>query len=220
MVMSSSLPDGSYRFGPFRLDPASRVLDCDGKVMPLAPRTFDLLHFFVRSGGRLLTKQELLRHVWGDVSVEEASLAFQVSALRKALGEDGTAWIETVPKHGYRFTAPVREVRREDTKEGEAQSIPLAGHIRLGPAMWRGSAITLVAVLAAFVVFRWTNRSDAPVVRESRLDAVPFTSYTGREAEPTFSPDGAQVAFTWDGERARTITTSTSRQSARSSRSA
>ncbi len=66
--------------------------------------------------------------------------------------------------------------------------------------MWRWAAIALVAVVAAFVVFRYASRSDAPVPREIRLEAVPFTSYTGREAEPTFSPDGAQVAFTWDGE--------------------
>ncbi|MBA2355453.1 MAG: PD40 domain-containing protein, partial [Acidobacteria bacterium] len=46
----------------------------------------------------------------------------------------------------------------------------------------------------------WASRVDAPVSREIRLEAVPFTSYTGREAEPTFSPDGSLVAFTWDGE--------------------
>jgi eukaryotic-like serine/threonine-protein kinase len=99
--------DARHRFGPFRLDTRSRVLTLDGAVVPLAPRTLDLLLVFVTSGGRLLTKDELLRVVWGDVHVEEASLAFQVSTLRKALGGNGPAWIETVPKHGYRFTAPV-----------------------------------------------------------------------------------------------------------------
>src|SRR5215203_2915913 len=197
--MSSSVPSGSYRFGPFRLDPASRVLDRDGTVVPLAPRTFDLLHTFLRSGGRLLTKQELLRNVWGDVNVEEASLAFQVSTLRKALGEHGTAWIETVPKHGYRFTAPVREVRPEDTRDPEALSLPSAARVRLVPAMWRWAA-GLLAMVAVLFAFRYAARPDNPVPRETRLEAVPFTSYTGREAEPTFSPDGAQVAFTWDGE--------------------
>jgi len=97
----------AHRFGPFRLDTRSRVLTRDGTSVPLAPRTLDLLLVFVTSGGRLLTKDELLRVVWGDVHVEEASLAFQVSTLRKALGEQGPAWIETVPKHGYRFTPPV-----------------------------------------------------------------------------------------------------------------
>jgi DNA-binding winged helix-turn-helix (wHTH) protein len=101
-------PGTSHHFGPFRLDAESRVLTRDGTVVPLAPRTFDLLLAFVTRNGRLLTKDELLRLVWaGDLHVEEASLAFQVSTLRKALGEHGSAWIETVPKHGYRFTATV-----------------------------------------------------------------------------------------------------------------
>jgi Tol biopolymer transport system component/DNA-binding winged helix-turn-helix (wHTH) protein len=197
--MLSPVPPGSYRFGPFRLDPASRVLDRHGTVVPLAPRTFDLLHSFVRSGGRLLTKHELLSQIWGDVNVEEASLAFQVSTLRKALGEEGTGWIETVPKHGYRFTAPVREVRPEDTREPEALSVPPSARGRLVPPMWRW-VVGLVAVVAALAAFRYASRPDDQVAREIRLESVPFTSYTGREAEPTFSPDGAQVAFTWDGE--------------------
>ena len=89
--MSSAVPSGSYQFGPFRLDPASRVLDREGTVVPLAPRTFDLLHSFVSSGGRLLTKHELLDQIWGDVNLQEASLTFQVSTLRKALGEEGSS---------------------------------------------------------------------------------------------------------------------------------
>jgi Tol biopolymer transport system component/DNA-binding winged helix-turn-helix (wHTH) protein len=198
--MVSPVPEsGCYRFGPFRLDPHSRLLDREGTVLPLAPRTFDLLHAFVRSGGRLLTKNELLRQVWGDVNVEEASLAFQVSTLRKALGEQGTAWIETVPKHGYRFTAPVREVRPEDPRDREALSTPPAARVRLVPAMWRWAA-GLVAVVAVVVAFWYASRPDAPVPAEIRLEAVPLTSYIGLEAEPTFSPDGSQVAFTWDGE--------------------
>jgi DNA-binding winged helix-turn-helix (wHTH) protein len=197
--MSSAVPPGSYQFGPFRLDPASRMLDREGTVVPLAPRTFDLLHSFVRSGGRLLTKHELLDQIWGDVNVQEASLAFQVSTLRKALGEDGTAWIETVPKHGYRFTARVRDVPREDTRNPEAPSMPPVARVRIVPAMWRWAA-GLVVVVAALVAFRYASRPDDPIARENRLESVPFTSYTGREAAPTFSPDGAQVAFTWDGE--------------------
>ncbi|HXW06908.1 MAG TPA: winged helix-turn-helix domain-containing protein, partial [Vicinamibacterales bacterium] len=198
--MSSTVPAGNYRFGPFRLDSASRVLDCNGTVVPLAPRTFDLLNAFVTSGGRLLTKHELLRLVWGDVNVEEASLAFQVSTLRKALGEAGTGWIETVPKHGYRFTAPVREVRPEEKPDREAHAIPPAARVRLSPALWRRAAAGLVAIAAALGVYRYASRPDDPIPREARLEAVPFTSYTGSEAEPTFSPDGSLVAFTWDGE--------------------
>jgi Tol biopolymer transport system component len=102
-----------------------------------------------------------------------------------------------LPVHG-----PVREVRPEDARDREALSMPPPARVRFGPAMWRRAAtgLALVAVVAAFVVFWYASRPDAPVPREIRLEAVPFTSYPGREKEPTFSRDGSHVAFTWDGE--------------------
>ena len=156
----------------------------------------------VERRGRVLERDELIRELWPDTIVEEANVTFQVSTVRKALGEDGSKWIETVPKHGYRFTAPVREVRPENTRDGEALSMPPAAGARLGAPMWgrTGTGLALVAVVATFVAFWYASRPDAPVPSEIRLEAVPLTSYTGCEAEPTFSPDGSHVAFTWDGE--------------------
>src|SRR5206468_2984437 len=72
----------------------------------LPPKSFDLLLLLVESGGRALSKGELMRTLWPDTFVEEANLSFQVSVLRKILGDDGPKWIETVPKHGYRFAGP------------------------------------------------------------------------------------------------------------------
>ena len=156
----------------------------------------------VEGRGRVLERGELIRELWPDTIVEEANVTFQVSTLRKALGEDGSKWIETVPKHGYRFTAPVREVRPEGMPDRQAQSTPPVPRVRFGAPMWRRTAtwLALVAVVATFVAFWYASRPDAPVPSEIRLEAVPLTSYTGFEAEPTFSPDGSQVAFTWDGE--------------------
>jgi DNA-binding winged helix-turn-helix (wHTH) protein len=99
--------NGLFEFGPYRLDAAKRLLTRDGNSVTLAPKTYELLLLMVQSDGRALSKQELLRALWADTFVEEASLAFQVNALRKALGDDGNEWIETVPRHGYRFTASV-----------------------------------------------------------------------------------------------------------------
>ena len=80
--------------------------------------------------------------------------------------------------------------------------MPPAAGARLGaPMLGRtGTGLALVAVVATFVAFWYASRPDAPAPGEIRLEAVPLTSYTGFEAEPTFSPDGSQVAFTWDGE--------------------
>ena len=92
-----------YEIGPYRLDVQRRVFSRDGQVVPLAPKTFDLLLRLVQSGGRALSKHELMSALWPDTFVEEANLTFQISTLRKALGECGALWLETLPKHGYRF---------------------------------------------------------------------------------------------------------------------
>ncbi|HEV3307321.1 MAG TPA: winged helix-turn-helix domain-containing protein [Candidatus Sulfotelmatobacter sp.] len=85
--------------------------------MELPPRAFDTLLVLVESSGRLLEKDTLMRTVWGDTVVEENNLSQVVYLLRKALrdGEDGSRYIETVPKRGYRFVAAVREVEAAET---------------------------------------------------------------------------------------------------------
>jgi DNA-binding winged helix-turn-helix (wHTH) protein len=97
-----------YAFGRVRVDVARHLVTGDGQPIAIAPKTFELLLILVRSGGRALSRRELAAALWPDTFVEEANLSFQISTLRKALGEGAEAWIETVPKLGYRFTPPVR----------------------------------------------------------------------------------------------------------------
>jgi Tol biopolymer transport system component/DNA-binding winged helix-turn-helix (wHTH) protein len=97
-----------YEFGPFRLDTAERVLLRDEQTVPLTPKAFDTLVVLVQNNGHVLEKEELLKAVWPDTFVEEATLAQNIFTLRKALGKE-PPYIETVPKRGYRFTANVRE---------------------------------------------------------------------------------------------------------------
>ena len=98
----------SIEFGPFRLDPARRVLWREGEVVPLTPKALDVLAALCEQPGAVVTKDELMRRVWPDTFVEEANLTVHVSALRKALGTqpDGRPWIETVPRRGYRYVGP------------------------------------------------------------------------------------------------------------------
>jgi Tol biopolymer transport system component/DNA-binding winged helix-turn-helix (wHTH) protein len=106
-----------YEFGPFRLDTGERVLLRAGALVPLTPKALDTLIALVRNGGHVLEKEELLKAVWPDTFVEEATLAQNVFTLRKALGNgqgDGQRYIETIPRRGYRFIAPVRELPYED----------------------------------------------------------------------------------------------------------
>jgi DNA-binding winged helix-turn-helix (wHTH) protein/tetratricopeptide (TPR) repeat protein len=99
-----------YEFGPYALDVGEHRLCRAGESVPLPPKAFDLLVALVRRAGALVTKRELLDLVWRDVSVEEGVLSVYVSALRKCLGDSGesAAYIETVPRAGYRFSATVR----------------------------------------------------------------------------------------------------------------
>jgi pimeloyl-ACP methyl ester carboxylesterase/DNA-binding winged helix-turn-helix (wHTH) protein len=99
----------TYRFGPFRLDVAERRLLRNGEPIPLRLKVFDTLRVLIENAGRLVTKEELLQAIWPDTAVEENNLNHNVSVLRKLLGEraTGQAFIETVPRVGYRFVAPV-----------------------------------------------------------------------------------------------------------------
>src|SRR4051794_15010487 len=101
-----------YEFGDCRLDVAEHLLWRGEKVIPLTPKVFETLQLFVESGGRLIEKDELMKEIWADSFVEEANLPRNISTLRKALadGENGHHYIETVPKVGYRFVAPITKV--------------------------------------------------------------------------------------------------------------
>lgn len=105
----------SYEFGPFRLDPAEHVLLRDGAPVALRPKEFAVLLVLVENHGHVLTKDQLLKAVWPGQFVEEGNLNRHVSSLRRVLGEifEEPQYVETVPKVGYRFVAPVREFRNQ-----------------------------------------------------------------------------------------------------------
>jgi DNA-binding winged helix-turn-helix (wHTH) protein/TolB-like protein/Tfp pilus assembly protein PilF len=101
-----------YEFGLFRLDPAEHVLLRDSEPVALRPKEFAVLLALVENHGHVLTKDELIQRIWPGQLVEEGNLNRQISMLRRALGEtsDGPQYVETIPKVGYRFVAPVREI--------------------------------------------------------------------------------------------------------------
>jgi DNA-binding winged helix-turn-helix (wHTH) protein/tetratricopeptide (TPR) repeat protein len=120
--MSISEPD-IYEFDDFHLDAVKRVLLRRGEPLPLTPRVFDTLLYFVQHHGRVIEKDELMRAIWPDSFVEENNLNQNVSTLRRTLGESRsqTRYIVTVPGSGYRFAAEVKAV------SGPVASRPAAG---------------------------------------------------------------------------------------------
>src|SRR6185369_6827816 len=109
-------PAQTYEFGPYRLDPAERILLRNGEPVTLSPKVFDTLLVFVKRTGQVLDKTELIREIWPDTFVDEANLAVNISTLRKILGDrtDGGNYIETVPRRGYRFVSGAREQSAND----------------------------------------------------------------------------------------------------------
>src|SRR5262245_24807976 len=98
-----------FRFGPFVVDPASYRLLKDGAPIALSPKALDLLLLFASRPATLVTKDDILKALWPDVAVTDNALTQVVSELRQALSDNPAtpAYIETVPRRGYRFIAAV-----------------------------------------------------------------------------------------------------------------
>ena len=107
----------TLRFGPFELSSSERMLQRDGVTLPLGSRAFDILVYLAERPGEVIGKNELINHVWSNVTVEEGSLRVHISAIRKALrdGQFGNRYIANVKGRGYSFVGSV--VRLEDSTE-------------------------------------------------------------------------------------------------------
>jgi Tol biopolymer transport system component/DNA-binding winged helix-turn-helix (wHTH) protein len=211
-----------YDFGPFRLDLNARMLLRDGAYVPLTPKAFETLAVLIEKNGRIVDKEELLRLVWPGTFIEEATLAKTVSILRKALAEDeGHHYIDTVPKRGYRFAAVVRvpeSTAPPEEARAASQSTPVPP---VAPPSTLPALVDMPVVPATKPVrrdfrLRWLLLATitlavgaaiyflAPLRHRSRdgaflPKAIPLTSFSGRQNQVVFSPDGNQIAFVWDG---------------------
>jgi DNA-binding winged helix-turn-helix (wHTH) protein/Tfp pilus assembly protein PilF len=116
-MMTQSRQSVSYKFGPYRLLPLERLLIRNGAPVALTPKLFETLLIFVRHRGNLLTKDELMKMIWPDTTVEEGNLTQNIFMLRKILGENPKdhQYIVTVPLQGYCFVADVREFHKTNS---------------------------------------------------------------------------------------------------------
>ena len=184
-----------YEFGKFRCDPREHLLLCGDKPVSLSPKSFEILVALIQSNGRLLTKEELMEQVWPDSFVEEANLTVNISALRKVLGEasGGQQYIETVPKRGYRFVAPVTEQQQVDGKSGNLKQLANEGPqpdpvVDAAPSAvfptsfklwWLAAVLSAAILVAAFLVFR----QGAKLTDKDTVVVAEFNNTTG---DPVF----------------------------------
>lgn len=190
-------PSDVYEFGPYRLDAGERVLTLGHERLPLAPKTFDLLLLMVRNPGHAFAKRELMTVLWPDTFVEDGNVSFQISTLRKALGDAGSAWIENVPRHGYRFAADV-VTNVVPVQMPAASTVETPSTLQAAPPArsrtWWGLTTGLVGVVMVAVGYLLfvSARPTEPLAPSTGI-ATPLTAYPGVEIGPSLSPDGNQV---------------------------
>jgi len=144
-----------YQFGPFRLDPAERLLLHEGQAVPLSPKAFDLLVLLTENSGHLLEKDDLMKKIWPETVVEEVNLAHNISIIRRALASRGDVheYVETVPKRGYRFVAPVQNLAAKNVGQAATEIASREGkEAKTVASMTRWPVALAGAVLAATAV--------------------------------------------------------------------
>jgi TolB-like protein/DNA-binding winged helix-turn-helix (wHTH) protein len=189
-----------YRFGQFVLDSRRRTLSRADSPISLTAKAFDVLLFLAQNPNRLVTKEELLRAVWGDTFVEEGNLTQYIYNLRKALGDNSedARLIVTIARKGYQFTADLTVTEAADTKQAVVQiptantslanTEPVLGNpadeaARKAPKHWRNAAglAALSVILAALSYASWRHFSSMTPPRSHKimLAVLPFENLTG-----------------------------------------
>jgi DNA-binding winged helix-turn-helix (wHTH) protein/Tol biopolymer transport system component len=187
-----------YRFGPFRLDPLKRRLWRGDELVSLTPKAVDILLVLVARAGQVVEKDDVLKEVWPGTFVEEATLAQNISILRKALGEtsDNPRYIATSPRRGYRF---IETVTVDDIKAVELANVrPAMATIArrpLGTPLWVALAAVVLLTIAASL---WLRRDVAPSTLTRAvfsIDAPDGSEFSASGGLLAVSPNGRHIAF-------------------------
>ena len=167
-------------FGPFVLDPARGVLFRDGRPVPVNDKGVKLLSTLLRTPGEAVDKAALMDAAWPGMAVEESNLSVQIAALRKLLGaaHDGSAWIATVPRIGYRFAGSVSRMDGHDHNVEAAEARPLIAVLPFGIVSeepekdYLADGITddIITALARYRWFRVVVRGSAFSLRDSPMN--------------------------------------------------
>jgi len=175
-----------FRFKGYTLDIARTALRAADHEVELRPKSFEVLRYLLENADRTVTKEELMEAVWPNVVVTDHVLAHCVSEVRQAIGDLDQAIIKTIPRRGYRFTAPVLRVAAST-----AEPLPLpyspqhAGEGREG---------------AASAGFDSGARSQSPLLDRPSVAVLPFANLSGDPQQDYFS-DGITEDITTELSR-------------------
>ncbi len=196
-------------FKTFRLDTENHLLWRNGDRVPVAPKGFDVLAYLVEHAGRVVTQEEILEALWSETYVNPEVFRKYIQEIRKALGDrpDKPEFIETLPKRGYRFVAPVideSEVEPGDSptslpKEQHAaeetvrtETVPLELASSSGKRMlWKLAIILVPAVVAAAAIAAYfrPGRSavNAPSLNKASIAVLPLADMSPAKDQEYFS---------------------------------
>jgi Tol biopolymer transport system component/DNA-binding winged helix-turn-helix (wHTH) protein len=215
---------GCWRFGLFEVDAHREELRRAGTPIKLREQSFRILVFLLEHPGEIVTREDLRRVLWpADTFVDfDHSLNTAVMKLREALGDtaDNPLYIETVPKRGYRFIAPVSSatgqqdgvassngeaaVRETIAVDAPSQALPAEASVQGRRTLQFVIACGLILLAAvASLLFLWKrhlliSKHDTGEA-SSDFHILPVTSAPGIVIDPAVSPDGREILYVWYG---------------------
>jgi DNA-binding winged helix-turn-helix (wHTH) protein len=182
------------RFGTFEADLRTGELQKNGLRVPLQGQPFQVLAILLQHSGKLVTREELHRKVWPeDTFVDfDHGLNTAITKIRTALGDDADnpRFVETFPRRGYRFIAPVDKPSSQLLSPNAQKE-----HFQRLTAGWRWVGVGVAALVLFSVLVIWRLTRKPAEARLPSIEVVPLVAVHGMQGFPAFSPDGNQVAF-------------------------
>jgi DNA-binding winged helix-turn-helix (wHTH) protein/tetratricopeptide (TPR) repeat protein/TolB-like protein len=205
MELTTSNISELREFDRFRLDASALVLWCGDGIVDLPPKAIEVLSLLIERSGEVVSKNDLIEHVWPESFVEEGNLTHQIYELRKAFREYGctTELIQTVPRRGYRFTGVIKQVydggeqitiERHSLSATVIAELPTDDAVRMLPTAPRtflqkyslalGMLFILILVAAGFAV--WRSSGAAVIASRSNIRSIavlPLKHFDGSDDE-------------------------------------
>jgi Tol biopolymer transport system component/DNA-binding winged helix-turn-helix (wHTH) protein len=201
MAPSPITPDRIH-FDQFEADLRSGELRKNGRKIRLQPQPFHLLALLLERPGEVVSREEVCQKLWPDgTHVEfDRGLGTALNKLREALNDSAEKprFVETLPRRGFRFIGTIQSPAVEIVKP-KSETPTLPSPIEVGFSRKATAALLGLCLIALVIGFAWWNhRSHAAVLLPK---PIVFTAYPGDEIVPSFSPDGSQIAFGWNGDK-------------------